>query len=47
MMLGRAGDDARAHAEILERYGSIDGYLMDGLGCSQDDLEQLRNELLE
>jgi protein-tyrosine phosphatase len=36
-----------AHAEILERHGSVEAYLVDGLGCSREDLEQLRNELLE
>jgi protein-tyrosine phosphatase len=36
-----------AHAEILERHGSVDGYLVEGLGCSIEALEQLRDELLE
>jgi protein-tyrosine phosphatase len=36
-----------AHAEIVARYGSVEGYLVDGLGCSRADLEQLRDELLE
>jgi len=36
-----------ARAEILARYGSVEGYLVDGLGCSKDDLERLRDELLE
>ena len=36
-----------ARAEILDRYGSIEGYLMEALGCSKDDLEQMRDELLE
>jgi protein-tyrosine phosphatase len=36
-----------AHAEIVERYGSVDGYLVGGLGCSKEDLEHLRDELLE
>jgi len=36
-----------AHAEIVERHGSIERYLVDGLGCSREGLEQLRDELLE
>jgi protein-tyrosine phosphatase len=36
-----------AHAEILERHGSVEGYLVDGLGCSRDELARLRDELLE
>ena len=36
-----------AHDEILSRYGSVEGYLVEGLGCSRDELERLRDELLE
>lgn len=36
-----------AHAEIVERYGSVEGYLVDGLGCSRQSLGRLRDELLE
>ncbi len=36
-----------AHAEIIERYGSIDGFLTDGLGCSTESLARLRDDLLE
>jgi protein-tyrosine phosphatase len=36
-----------AHQEILSRYGSVDGYLVEGLGCSSKELERLRDELLE
>lgn len=36
-----------ARAEILERHGSIEGYLIEGLGASEDALQQLRDDLLE
>jgi protein-tyrosine phosphatase len=36
-----------ARAEILERHGSIEGYLVEALACSREGLEQLREELLE
>ena len=36
-----------AHAEIIERHGSVEGYLVEGLGCSRDSLMRLRDELLE
>ena len=36
-----------AHAEIVERYGSVEVYLVDGLGCSRAGLGRLRDELLE
>lgn len=36
-----------AHAEIIETYGSIGVFLSEGLGCSQDDLRRLRDDLLE
>lgn len=36
-----------AHAEIIERHGSIEGFLTGGLGCSVEDLQRLRDDLLE
>lgn len=36
-----------AHDEILERHGSIEAYLIEGLGASEKDLLQLREDLLE
>ncbi len=36
-----------AHAEIIERYGSVPGFLTEGLGCSAAELERMRNDLLE
>jgi len=36
-----------AHAEIIERHGSIAAFLSEGLGCSEDDLRRLRDDLLE
>ena len=36
-----------AHAEIIERHGSVDGFLTEGLGCSVDGLARLRDDLLE
>lgn len=36
-----------ARAEIIERYGSVTGFLVEGLGCSEAGLERLRDELLE
>jgi protein-tyrosine phosphatase len=36
-----------AHTEIIERHGSVETFLTDGLGCSADGLARLRNELLE
>lgn len=36
-----------ARAEIEERYGSIEGFLTTGLGCSSEALARLRDELLE
>jgi len=35
------------HAEIVERYGSVEAFLAEGLGRSQADLERLRQDLLE
>ena len=36
-----------AHAEIIERHGSIAMYLTEGLGCSREGLRRLRDDLLE
>jgi protein-tyrosine phosphatase len=36
-----------AHAEIIARHGSVEGYLVEGLGCAKEVLEQMRDELLE
>jgi protein-tyrosine phosphatase len=36
-----------AHAEIIERHGSVERFLTEGLGCSRADLERLRDDLLE
>jgi protein-tyrosine phosphatase len=36
-----------AHAEIIERHGSVETFLVDGLGCSSEGLQQLRDDLLE
>ena len=36
-----------AHAEIIERHGSVEGFLTEALGCSSDALERLRDDLLE
>ncbi|MFZ1862762.1 MAG: tyrosine-protein phosphatase [Polyangiales bacterium] len=36
-----------AHAEILARHGSVEAYLIEGLGASEQQLMQLRDELLE
>ena len=36
-----------AHAEIIERHGSVEVFLTEGLGCSVEGLAQLRDELLE
>ena len=36
-----------AHAEIIERHGSIEVFLTEGLGCSTEGLAQLRGDLLE
>ncbi|MGB3051407.1 MAG: tyrosine-protein phosphatase [Polyangiales bacterium] len=36
-----------AHAEIIERHGSIAAFLSEGLGCSEDGLRRLRDDLLE
>ena len=33
--------------EMLQRYGSVDAYLRDGLGLTDDELQRLRDELLE
>ena len=36
-----------ARMEIEERYGSIEGFLTTGLGCSSENLARLRDDLLE
>ena len=36
-----------AHAEIIERHGSVEAFLTEGLGCSVEGLAQLRDDLLE
>jgi protein-tyrosine phosphatase len=36
-----------ARAEIIERHGSTESFLIEGLGCSQESLERLRDDLLE
>ncbi len=36
-----------AHAEIIERHGSVEAFLTNGLGCSAEGLERLRDDLLE
>jgi len=36
-----------AHAEIIKRYGNTESFLIEGLGCSSESLEQLRDDLLE
>jgi len=34
-------------AEIIERYGNVEAFLTEGLGCSVEGLERLRDDLLE
>jgi protein-tyrosine phosphatase len=36
-----------AHAEIIERHGDAESFLIEGLGCSSESLERLRDDLLE
>jgi protein-tyrosine phosphatase len=36
-----------AHAEIIAQHGSIEAFLIEGLGCSRELLQQLRTDLLE
>lgn len=36
-----------AHAEIIERHGSVATFLIEGLGCSTEGLRRLRDDLLE
>ncbi len=36
-----------AYAEILDRHGSIERYLVEGLGASEEALARLRDDLLE
>jgi protein tyrosine/serine phosphatase len=33
--------------KAIEEYGSMDGYIRDGLGLSDDEVERLRDQLLE
>ena len=33
--------------QALENYGSMEAYIRDGLGISDEEVEQLRAELLE
>ena len=36
-----------AHAEIVDRHGSVEAFLIEGLGCSAEGLARLRDDLLE
>ena len=36
-----------AHAEIIAQHGSVEEYLVEGLGCSTEGLARLRNDLLD
>ncbi len=36
-----------AYAEIMERHGSIEAFLIEGLGCTEEGLRELRDDLLE
>jgi len=36
-----------AHAEIIERHGSVEVFLTERLECSTEALELLRDDLLE
>lgn len=36
-----------AYAEIIERHGSMAAFLTEGLGCSEEGLRRLRDDLLE
>ncbi|MFW2388611.1 MAG: tyrosine-protein phosphatase [Polyangiales bacterium] len=36
-----------AHGEIVERHGSVGGFLVEALGCSEEGLRRLRDDLLE
>lgn len=36
-----------ARAEIVERHGSVEAFLIEGLGCSAEGLQRLRDDLLE
>jgi protein-tyrosine phosphatase len=36
-----------AHAEIRALHGDVESFLIDGLGCRVEELERLRDELLE
>jgi protein-tyrosine phosphatase len=43
----KEGSLQAAHAEIIERHGSIRTFLTEGLGCSTEGLRRLRDDLLE
>ena len=43
----RPGDTVTARAEIIERHGDTESFLTEGLGCSSESLERLREDLLE
>ena len=36
-----------AHQEIMGIYGSMDAYLSHGLGATDNELEELRDQLLD
>ena len=36
-----------AHTEMMERYGSVESFLIEGLGCFSESLGRLRDDLLE
>ncbi len=36
-----------ARAEVTGRHGSFEGFVVDGLGCSESELQRLRDTLLE
>jgi protein-tyrosine phosphatase len=36
-----------AHTEIRALHGDVESFLVDGLGCRAEELEQLRDDLLE
>jgi protein tyrosine/serine phosphatase len=33
--------------EMIQEYGSVEGYVREGLGLSQQEISRLRDELLE
>jgi protein-tyrosine phosphatase len=36
-----------SYDEMVEEYGSVEGYVREGLGLSEQDVGRLRDELLE